>query len=328
MRSLIGTKPLHAVVTLLLLSLYVSAFSEENVNAGGVKQLPTLDLINPVQFLAAKQFVETKFGRTAIVKNGTGPVAVFLHGFPLNAYQWRHQLSALADIRTCIGIDLMGLGHTEIKPDQDLSFTSQAQMVLETLDALNIDQFDLVGSDTGGGVAQMIVAAAPQRVRSLVLTNADVHDNWPPKALTTVHTAAMQGNLDDLFVSYLDDAEIARDGLGGVVYQNKQHITTELLAAYLEPITSDDDRRNTINRFISSQNNAETVAIKSHLEKFNAPTLILWGTDDVFFGLEWAYWLEETIPGVSKVVEFPGAKLFFAEERYKEVNELLREHWQ
>jgi hypothetical protein len=34
-----------------------------------------------------------------------------------------------------------------------------------------------------------------------------------------------------------------------------------------------------------------------------------------FFGLEWAYWLKKTIPGVASVTEVPNAKLFFPEAR-------------
>ena len=114
----------------------------------------------------------------------------------------------------------MGLGHTEISKDQDLSFSALAKMVLVTLDAQGIREFDLVGNDTGGGVAQLIAATAPDRIRSLVLTNADIHDNYPPQALGGVHAAAIQGTLDDLLVSYLADPEQAHNGLGATVYED------------------------------------------------------------------------------------------------------------
>ena len=41
------------------------------------------------EFHAARRFVETPFGRIAYVERGRGPVALFLHGLPLNGFQWR-----------------------------------------------------------------------------------------------------------------------------------------------------------------------------------------------------------------------------------------------
>lgn len=279
------------------------------------------------QFESAREFVDTEHGRIAVVENGSGPVAVFLHGFPLNGFHWRHQLTELAHLRRCIAIDLMGLGYTEAHPDQSLNISAQAEMVLSTLDALGVEAFDLVGNDTGGAVAQLIAVRAPERIRSLVLTNADIHDNFPPKALRAVHNAATAGTLDELFLSYLADPKLAQEGLGAMVYENPSNLTAELLDAYLEPITSNAMRRGQMNRYITSLDNAETVAIKTDLESFAAPTLVLWAMSDPFFGVEWAHWLRDTIPGVRQVVEITDAKLFFAEERGAEVTNHIRHHW-
>lgn len=284
-------------------------------------------LLTTSGFEASRQFVDTEYGRIAYVETGHGAPAVFLHGFPLNSFHWRYQLTELADIRRCIAIDLMGLGHSEISVDQDLSFGAQADMVLATLDALGISSFDLVGNDTGGGIAQLLASKAPHRLRSLVLTNADTHDNYPPQALKTVHDAAVSGVLDDLFVSFLDDPELARTGLGAVVFEDPAYLTDDLLRAYLGPITGTPVRREHINRYISSQINAEMVAIESKLRRLKVATLILWADSDPFFGIQWAYWLRDVIPGASKVVEFEGAKLFFTEERAADVSDHIRSHW-
>jgi pimeloyl-ACP methyl ester carboxylesterase len=83
----------------------------------------------------------------------------------LNKHLWRYQLAGLSDIRRCIAVDLLAHGDTVIKPDQDVSVTANAAMLREVLDALKIDQVDLVGNDSGGGIAQIFAALHPDRVR-------------------------------------------------------------------------------------------------------------------------------------------------------------------
>src|SRR5262245_36644564 len=98
-----------------------------------------------------KHSVVTPSGRIGYTEAGTGPVALFVHGVLLNCHLWRHQLAALSDLRRCIAVDLLAHGETQIAPDQDVSATANATMLKEFLDALEIDQVDLVGNDSGGG---------------------------------------------------------------------------------------------------------------------------------------------------------------------------------
>src|SRR3954471_8089700 len=98
--------------------------------------------------MAAKRSIATPAGRIAYREAGEGPVALFVHGVLLNGHLWRHQLSALSDIRRCIAVDLLAHGDTEIAADQDVSVTANAKMLVEFLDALGIEQVDLVGNDS------------------------------------------------------------------------------------------------------------------------------------------------------------------------------------
>src|SRR6516162_3268597 len=107
---------------------------------------------------ATTQTVQTPSGRIAYREEGTGPVALFVHGVLLNKHLWRHQLAHLQDIRRCIALDLLAHGQTEISPHQDVSVTANANMIKEFVDAVAIDRVDLVGNDSGGGIAQIFAA--------------------------------------------------------------------------------------------------------------------------------------------------------------------------
>src|SRR5688500_14777733 len=61
-----------------------------------------------------RRMVATRYGDIATCDRGTGPAALFLHGFPLNAHQWRGAIERLAPVRRCIAPDLLGLGYTRV----------------------------------------------------------------------------------------------------------------------------------------------------------------------------------------------------------------------
>src|SRR5438046_6879150 len=154
---------------------------------------------------ATRHSVETPSGRISYLDQGAGPVALFVHGVLLNGYLWRHQLEDLSDVRRCIALDLLAHGDTEIARNQDVSVTANAKMIKEFLDALHIDQVDLVGNDSGGGIAQIFAALYPERVRSLALTDCDTHDNWPPEAFKPFLAMAAAGSLRGTLEAMLAD---------------------------------------------------------------------------------------------------------------------------
>src|SRR6185295_13830433 len=71
---------------------------------------------------------------------------------------------------------LDGYGLYEMNPAQKLGMKAQAAMLLAFIDSLGLERVDLVGNDSGGGAAQILAAEHPERVRTLTLTDCEVHD--------------------------------------------------------------------------------------------------------------------------------------------------------
>ena len=272
--------------------------------------------------------IETPSGRISYAEAGSGPVALFVHGVVLNKHLWRHQLSGLSDIRRCIAVDLLAHGDTEIEPNQDVSVTANANMLREVLDALRTDQVDLVGNDSGGGIAQIFAALNPNRVRSLTLTDCDTHDNWPPEAFKPFVEMVAAGGLSKMLNAMLADKSIYRSlGALGPGYERPETATDEDIEIYLRPHLRSEQRTRDLERFVGAFDHKHTLAIEPQLRRLKAPTLIVWGMDDVYFPVKWAHWLAEAIPGAKPPVELPGARIFFPEERAEAFNQLLRGHW-
>jgi pimeloyl-ACP methyl ester carboxylesterase len=273
--------------------------------------------------------VETPSGRISYLEQGTGPVALFVHGVLLNGYLWRHQLAELSDIRRCVAVDLLAHGDTEVAPGQDVSVTANAEMVRQFLDALQIDQVDLVGNDSGGGIAQIFAALYPHRVRSLTLTDCDTHDNWPPEAFKPFLAMAAGGGLRGALDAMLSDKSVYRSPQAlGPAYEDPGRLTDDSIETYLRPLIKTDKRTRDLERFLAAFDNKHTLVVEDRLKKLMAPTLIVWGTDDIYFDVKWSHWLADNLPGVRRRVELKGARIFFPEERSKEFNQELRAHWQ
>jgi pimeloyl-ACP methyl ester carboxylesterase len=284
--------------------------------------------MNGAKLAAARHCVETASGRISYIEQGTGEVALFVHGVLLNGHLWRHQLEDLSDMRRCIAVDLLAHGDTEIAPDQDVSVTANAKMLRELLDALNVDQVDLVGNDSGGGIAQIFAATYPERVRSLTLTNCDTHDNWPPEAFKPFLAMSAAGGLPETLEALLSDKSVYRSAQAlGPAYEHPERLSDESIENYLRPMLRSKQRTRDLERFLAAFDNRHTLAIEARLKTLNAPTLIVWGTDDVYFDLKWSHWLADNIPGARRRVEFVGGRIFFPEERAAEFNKELRAHW-
>jgi pimeloyl-ACP methyl ester carboxylesterase len=281
------------------------------------------------KLVAERKQVETPSGRISYVEHGRGPVALFVHGVLLNSHLWRHQLTGLSDMRRCIAVDLLAHGETEIAPDQDVSVTANAAMLKQFLDALKIDQVDLVGNDSGGGICQIFAALYPERIRSLTLTDCDTHDNWPPEAFKPFLAIAANGGLRRTLEAMLSDKSVYRSANAlGPAYENPERLSDEDIDTYLQPFLKSEQRTRDLQRFLAAFDNKHTLAVEDRLKTLKAPTLIAWGTDDVYFDVKWSQWLAQNIPGTRRRVEFKDARIFFPEERWREFNKELREHWE
>src|SRR5207249_1938162 len=149
-------------------------------------------------------------GEIGYEERGSGPAALFVHGVFLNGHLWRHVVERVADVRRCFAVDLLGHGATRTPADADVSITAQAEMLEAFCEALDLGTVDLVANDSGTAIAQVFAARHPGRIRTLTLTNGDVHTNFPPEAASPMMAAARQGLIPAIGRQMLDDIAIFR----------------------------------------------------------------------------------------------------------------------
>lgn len=286
--------------------------------------------MNAATFNASRRFVATPFGNISYVERGAGPAALFLHGFPLNSFQWRGALARLSPHRRCIAPDFLGVGLTQAAPGQSVAPDAQVDMLVALLDALAVTSVDLIANDSGGAVAQLFVVRHPARVRTLLLTNCDVENDSPPPALLPVIQLAREGKFADAWLApWLADKALARsaEGLGGMCYTYSRNPTDEAIEQYLAPLLRSDESKAQLHAYAIALAPNPLAGIEAALKRSVVPTRIVWGTGDTIFSRESPKYLDRTFPNSRGVRVVDGAKLFFVEEFPDLIAEEARRLW-
>lgn len=115
--------------------------------------------------------VPTRFGQThliAVGENGAPPL-VLVQGLGGNAMLWEPQLADLSRTHRVYALDVIGqMGKSAATwlPYRDDSFS---EWLVDTLNALGIDQTDIVGLSFGARLVMRFSAFAPRRVKRVAL---------------------------------------------------------------------------------------------------------------------------------------------------------------
>lgn len=278
-------------------------------------------------FHAARRYANLPFGRIAYVERGAGDAALFLHGAPLNGFQWRGAIERLWPYRRCIAPDFMGLGYSQIPGHQSLAAAAQAEMLAALLDSLAIADVDIVASDSGSAVAQLFLARYPGRVKTLLLTNGDVEPDSPPPAVKPAVDMARAGTLADATAQWLTDTALARSTFGAAVYHDPSRLTAEIIAYYVTPLVSSPLRRAQYHAFHIAFEPNPLAGIEATLRQSRHPVRIVWGGSDTVFSQSDADYLDRTFPNSQGIRRVPEGKLFFQEEFPDVIAEEARRLW-
>lgn len=103
---------------------------------------------------------------------GTGPPIVLIHGSGpgVSAWaNWRITLGALSDRFRLIAPDMVGFGYTERPEGAKYTLDGWLKHLVDVLDALGLDEVNVVGNSFGGALALALAIHRPDRVRRLVL---------------------------------------------------------------------------------------------------------------------------------------------------------------
>ncbi len=255
-------------------------------------------------FSRDKKFVDVAGWRVAYLDRGSGEPIVLLHGCPFQSFEYSKVIPTLARHYRVIAPDLLGLGDTVVRLDDDYRLPNQVRMVVGLLDRLGIGRAHFVGHDHGGAIVQLMMNSHAERIGAAVLTNAEAYDQWPsdPERLDVeliVHPLSTS-----FFRVALGVPAVQRRVLSIAVHRPGA-LTQDEIRSLLRPSMATPARWKRLRRFLAWQldrdHNLETMRAVEGLRRFDHPTLLLWGRHDTNFGPEIAERLAHDIPGVVRI---------------------------
>jgi 2-succinyl-6-hydroxy-2,4-cyclohexadiene-1-carboxylate synthase len=101
------------------------------------------------------------------------PAIVLLHGFTGSKDGWLSLRRALAARRRVVAVDLPGHGGTPASADRSAdSLPDTAELIVRTLDSIDVRRFSLLGYSMGGRIALGLALDHPRRVQRLLVESA------------------------------------------------------------------------------------------------------------------------------------------------------------
>lgn len=238
--------------------------------------------------------IETAIGSLKVVTTGVGPEVIFLHGLMTNGAIWNKVTQELPGFQ-CIRVDLpLGAHRIPAESDADLSIPSIANAIASALMELCPEGYWLVGSDTGGVLAQQLVCYKPEGIRGLLLLPCDLYDNFLPLPLRYLQylariPGAMWATRWALEIPLIRKAPIAFGWLA------RRELAPGLVRQSIDPLRSGLIRRD-LAKFLRGIDPAITLATAAKLPTTAVSTHFLWATDDRLFPVLKARQLAESMP--------------------------------
>jgi pimeloyl-ACP methyl ester carboxylesterase len=171
-------------------------------------------------------------------------------------------------------------------------------MVADFLAALDLHDVILVGSDTGGALAQMVCAQFPERISCLVLTTCDAYDVFPPAAfayLKWLGHASPLAWLAAQLMHHLPPIRRLPFAFGGLT---DAPLGDELIEHWLKPMRSQAGVRRDVCKLLRTLSNRYTQDAALALRCFGKPVLLLWSTRSRHFPRRLAERLQRELANV------------------------------
>ena len=248
------------------------------------------------------QFIEVNDVRLHYTISGQGPLVLLLHGFPEFWYSWRHQIAPLAETHTVVAVDQRGY-NTSSKPNSIAAYGID-QLVADIrafIPALGFTEATIVGHDWGGIVAWAFAMRHPALLQRLAILNvphpvlfrAAMKHNWRQRLRSWYIGFFQIPHLAEWCI-HASDYRLLEQTLTRWVHRSDV-FSADDLAVYRQAWSQPGALTAMINWYRALGRGYGSSLLRLSRDPIEAPTLLIWGTDDKALGQELTYGTERFV---------------------------------
>ncbi|WP_347549726.1 alpha/beta hydrolase [Pseudalkalibacillus hwajinpoensis] len=221
------------------------------------------------------------------------PVITLLHGFLSSSFSFRRLIPLLTKGYTVVAIDLPPFGRSEKSNCFVHSYQNYAEVVVELLERLSVEQTVMIGHSMGGQVAMRASAIKSNLVSRNILLCSSGYLEKAKQSL--VYTSYLP-----FFSVYLKRwlyRKGVRANLLNCVYDSKL-IDEEMMDGYIQPFFNEGIFRSLV-RMIRDR---EGDLSEAELKQIHTPSLLIWGQEDRVVPLKVGKRLSEDLPNAELII--------------------------
>jgi len=276
-------------------------------------------------------YVRVNGVRLHYVTSGTGPLILFLHGFPEFWYAWKHQLADFASDHYAVALDMRGFNLSD-KPSDVAQY--RLDILVEDIRAFAAHlspakKFVLVGHDWGGFVAWAFAAAHPHALEKLVIINAP-HPAVFSRLLTSDPAQQKASEYMEIFRSPQAEQILSANNFDilahkVMVFGSQNGLPPEEKPEYIKAWSQPGALTGGLNYYRANRLSTSPLDNAANASSFmvNVPTLVIWGEKDPAMVPQNLEGLAEFVPQLT-VKRIPDASHWLVHRQSAEVTAYIR----
>ncbi len=272
------------------------------------------------------QYIVTNGIRMHYVTQGEGPLIVLLHGFPEFWYSWRYQIPFLAEHGyTVVAPDLRGYNETD-KPRKGYDIPTLLRDIKGLIKGLGQQKASIVGHDWGGVLAWTFAMNYPEMTESLIVMNAP-HPIAMMREMRTLKQLRKSWYVFAFQIPWLPEYMLGRNHANeigrmfrGAALQ-KSVFPREVTAKYQEAMSKPGAIKAAISYYRQLFRRLP-ISFKRYEVQIKAPTLLIWGEQDIALGVELTTGLERWVNDI-QIKRIPDSGHWVQQEQPEKVNQYM-----
>jgi len=265
------------------------------------------------------------------VTQGEGPLVVLLHGFPEFWYSWRHQIPFLAGHGySVVAPDLRGYNDTD-RPRKGYDIPTLLRDIEGLIKGLGQQKAVIVGHDWGGALAWSFAINYPAMTERLIVMNAP-HPAAMMREMRTIKQLRKSWYIFAFQIPWLPEYLLGRNHayeigrmLRGAALQ-KAAFPGEETAKYQEAMSRPGAIKAALSYYRQLFRHPSVTFNRSDT-RISAPTLLIWGEQDIALGIELTTGLERWVNDI-EIKRIPDSGHWVQQEQPDKVNQYMLEFLQ